>query len=258
VTDPRPLLEGEPSEAERLLLTSARLDKPPADGRARALVALGLAAGLGTAATSGTAAASPLDAALRVKWLAVGAFSGAVVAASVATVVHYVDVGREPATAIANAGAARAPVGASLPVGSNDVAVTAEPPVPANRPSAAQVAVTENPPAGRPTPAPHRAAQPAPAPSQGLSAEIAAFDRARQAMARGDASQALTLLDEYDATFRARTFSQEAMVLRVEVLHALGRDRDAARLGERLLASAPASAHAQRIRSLLASLHSQK
>jgi hypothetical protein len=113
-------------------------------------------------------------------------------------------------------------------------------------------------PAERPVPAPHRAAQPAPAPSQGLSAEIAAFDRARQALARGEASQALALLDEYDANFRARTFSQEAMVLRVETLCALGRNHDAARLGERLLASAPASAHAQRIRSLLSSLHTQK
>jgi TolA-binding protein len=92
------------------------------------------------------------------------------------------------------------------------------------------------------------------APIQGLSAEIAALDGARHALSAGRASEALALLDAYVKGFPAGTFTQEASVLRVQALHGAGRDREAALIGERLLASNPSGAHAQRLRSLLASL----
>ena len=65
MTDLRPILQDEPSTAERLLIASATLDRPPPGGRERALLALGLVAGVGaTSASAGAAtgagAASPL------------------------------------------------------------------------------------------------------------------------------------------------------------------------------------------------------
>jgi hypothetical protein len=249
MTDLRPLLQGTPSEAERLLLSSARRDTPPVNGRARALAALGLAAGAGTAAVSGSATASTMSAAVLAKWLTAGALSGLVAAASVATVVHYVEAPHRAATT--------APALVSVEQVSTRAAVVsqaaAEPPVapPVVAPpvvDARRVLRHAAPPEAVATRAPE------PAPIHGLSAEIAALDGARRALSTGSASQALTLLDAYDTGFPAGTFAQEVSVLRVQALHAAGRDRDAALLAERLLASNPSSAHAQRLRSLLASM----
>ena len=67
----------------------------------------------------------------------------------------------------------------------------------------------------------------------------------------GEDGPVIAILGEYDAL---PGLSQEATVLRVEALHAAGRDAEAARLGQRLLDTEPGSAHAKRIRSLLATL----
>jgi hypothetical protein len=238
------MLQGDTSDAERLLLRSARLDTPPPGGRGRALAALGLAAGAGTAAASSSAAASTMGASLIAKWIAAGALSGIVASTGVTLVAHRVEVARHPATpATAVAANIAEPVRAAPPGVESRVAVDNEPVLPA-QPSVASRA-------------PRRATEPESPPAPGLAAEIAALDAARGALAAGSASQTLALLDDYDARFRVRTFAQEAAVLRVEALHAAGRDQDAARLGERLLAAEPTSPHAQRLRSLLASLHAR-
>jgi proline dehydrogenase len=77
------------------------------------------------------------------------------------------------------------------------------------------------------------------------------LDDAKHALSHGDPGRALSILDEFDREFRGARLGPEAAVLRVEALFDLGRNDEARRLGQRLIASQPDSAHVQRLRSLL-------
>jgi hypothetical protein len=85
-----------------------------------------------------------------------------------------------------------------------------------------------------------------------LGDEIASLDRAREALAHGDASRALALVDEYAKEFPGGVLGQEATVVRIEALLARGDRKAADGLARRLLAAHPASPHAARVRALLA------
>lgn len=92
-------------------------------------------------------------------------------------------------------------------------------------------------------------------PSKGapaLSDELKELDRARAAVAAGDARGALSELDRYGRDFPNGMLRQEAMVLRIEALHAAGDDATARSLVDRFTAAYPDSAHARRLRSLVA------
>jgi hypothetical protein len=97
------------------------------------------------------------------------------------------------------------------------------------------------------------AAQPAPVAEAppGLAAEVLALREARRALASGQPSTTLQLLDAYETRFVHPVLLPEATVMRIEALLALGRTGEARTISDRLLAEQPNSAYAQRVRSLL-------
>jgi hypothetical protein len=108
------------------------------------------------------------------------------------------------------------------------------------RPAVAPVAVA-TPPVPPLAPEPKRAARE-------LGEQVASLDRAERALAAGDATAALRLVDEYEARFPAGSLLQEATVVRVDSLSKLGRHADAAAVAEAFLASHPTSPYAPKLR----------
>jgi TolA-binding protein len=105
-------------------------------------------------------------------------------------------------------------------------------------------------------PARSRSADPVPATdapvaAERLAEEVALVDRARGALARGDASAAVAALDAYEAHFTERRFAPESLYLRMESLLALGRAADARAVAARLAAAHPTSPQAARARQVL-------
>jgi hypothetical protein len=86
-----------------------------------------------------------------------------------------------------------------------------------------------------------------------LSEEVALLDRARAALAAGNAGRALRALDVYDAACPAGALEPEARVLRVEALAASGDRRRAEEVAEPMLRGT--SPHERRVRSVLADDH---
>ncbi|MDC0677615.1 hypothetical protein [Sorangium atrum] len=84
-----------------------------------------------------------------------------------------------------------------------------------------------------------------------LGEQVAMIDRARDALAAGDAAGCLTALDAHDSKFPRSAMGEEATVLRIEALIRRGDRSRAAELGQRFLASRPTSAHASGVRALL-------
>jgi hypothetical protein len=84
-----------------------------------------------------------------------------------------------------------------------------------------------------------------------LAEEVAQLEAVTTLLSQGQAPQALRRLDDYEIRFRSPALLPEAQVLRVRALLAIGRIKEARRLGEQLLLRAPTGAHAQRVRSLL-------
>lgn len=84
-----------------------------------------------------------------------------------------------------------------------------------------------------------------------LPLELDAIDRARTALARGDAPLALSLLDEYAARFPKPRLGAESTVLRIEALVTRGQNHSAVSLGKAFLARQPNGPYARRVRSLL-------
>jgi hypothetical protein len=85
----------------------------------------------------------------------------------------------------------------------------------------------------------------------GLGQEVAALDRARGALAAGDAAGALRLLDKYEMSFPKANLAQEATILRIEALLKQGNRDAAVDLGNGFLAEHPASSHAAKVSRLL-------
>lgn len=92
------------------------------------------------------------------------------------------------------------------------------------------------------------------APSQNTSSaialgeQVAAIDRARAALARGDSAQTLRIVDEYDRLFPNGILVQEATALRIEALLKQGNRGIAAELANRFLTLHPRSPYAAWIR----------
>ncbi|MCL2448938.1 MAG: hypothetical protein FWD17_08330, partial [Polyangiaceae bacterium] len=76
-------------------------------------------------------------------------------------------------------------------------------------------------------------------------------ERARRALQASDAREALRQLDAYEARVASPRFAQEATVLRVEALMALGATDQARAVAESFLAGEPESTYSRRIRSIL-------
>lgn len=223
-----PRLHEEPeSELERSLLHAGRSYSAAASTRAKTLAALGIA---GAAATTSTAAASVGKAGV-VKWLAVTAL---VVGAAVPAV-HYLRKSAPPA-----------PVPAGQPAVRASALVTAAPEsAPTSEPNPGLISA---PPAV--VAAPSAVSTPKPvASAQGLSAELAALDSARSALAGGDASGALGDLDAYARNFPHGKLGLEAEVLRIDALAKSGQTAAAQKRAQAFIKRHPDSVLASRVRA---------
>jgi hypothetical protein len=89
--------------------------------------------------------------------------------------------------------------------------------------------------------------------ARGLAGELAALDVARAALAAGDPRRALVGADAYDRDYPHGVLGQEAAVVRIEALHALGDDVRARSLARAFLDAHPSTAHADRLRTILRS-----
>lgn len=273
----RPLLRDDPTDPEERLLRSARLDQPPASGKARTLASLGAAAALTTAASTGSATATVVGGVSVAKWLVVGALGGTVAVGAVGGLAPLLrDAPRRgpvsfvlpPSTAIAptaGKGALRA-----LPTPPAVTEVPREAP-PADQPedrdhrgevsqtfaTASATAVSRpqqlNPSPGALVPSGPAPELPTAKPAAGsLADEVNALEEARRAFALGDMQSALRALDDYDRRFAGQRLGLEASMLRIEALVAQKQLDRARELGQELLAKDPHGAYAQRVRSLLA------
>jgi hypothetical protein len=253
------LEEGAPGDVEHLV-RAAQAEQPDATSLARTLAAVGM--GLGAASVAGAAKAAgaaagaggtakatlPITGALLAKWGAVGAAIGtlAVGAARIAT-----DAARVPpasASSVPSSGARPASV---APVPALSAPRQAEPgavpdiaePLPTATETRAQPLPPAAPDSG-PAPA-------APLDAETLAAEVKSVDRARAALAAGQAQRTLEELGEYERRFRKRGLEPEALYLRMEASLSLGQTAQARDAAQRLLARYPKSLHAARARVVL-------
>jgi hypothetical protein len=228
MSDPPRLIDEGATDFEAKLLRAGRRDAPSARGRRQIIAGLGIGGLFSTLAISTGAEASVRG------WL-IAAGSGAAGALAI-----WAGVEMWPAPDNA---------AAPPPVAAPAVAVhkAAAPPVEATPPLVQPAA--EEPPsvvrAARPQPSVERK-------SDGLSAELAALDVARRALANRKPHAALRALDEYTRSFRERRLDAEAGVLRIEALFAAGESARARRLGEDFLRANPNGPYEKRVRSLIA------
>ena len=261
MTEPRRLLaDPEASTFERGLLESWSSEGPSPSARTRVLtlVAGAVAGAVAATATATGGASSAVGAALAPKVGAAAGLSGAakvgilgvmlLVSAIVSvTVVRGSHDSAPPETPVA--ATVQVVVAAPPPTLVPVPAPTMDPPTvsPADLPAAPSAALSVTSPSASPR---TQGAGPADPPSS-VTEEIAAFDRARTALAAGEIDRAVELIDTYERRFPTGMFVQEAEVLRVKALAAKGDRAGARRTGERFLAAHPTSPHASRIRAIL-------
>jgi hypothetical protein len=253
------LEEGAPGDIEQLV-RAARAEQPDAASLAHTLAAVGM--GVGAASVAGAAKAAgaaagaagtakstlPITGGLLAKWGVIGAAIGtlAVGAARVAT-----DVARMPPVSASSVPSARAQPGSMAPVPVLSAPRQAEPgavpdiagPLPTAMETRAQ-AVSPAAPDSAPAPA-------APLDAETLAAEVKSVDRARAALAAGQAQRTLAELDAYERRFQKRGLEPEALYLRMEASLSLGLTAQARDAAQRLLARYPKSLHAARARVVL-------
>jgi hypothetical protein len=134
----------------------------------------------------------------------------------------------------------------TMPAAGTDHAPPADHPRPANH------APTAHPRASKIAASPTTASASPTATGTSFDEELALVEVARAHLGGGDAVACLRSLDDYERRFQHGLFGPEVLVMRIEALVALG-DRGRAReLGEAFLAKDPASPHAGRVRSILA------
>ena len=273
--DPERLADVDASVLARRMLTAARDEAPSEAAVQRTTVALGVgaviagvsasagiaaagaaahasavganavAAGMGGTALSGAAKLAPAGVLLgAAKWIGIGAVGGLLTAG----IVDQVSTWRAPVPA------------APAQKAASTVSVSAQAAAPAKR-RHSMPATTEaaddlaEPPAKLATPRP-AAAQPPPhevaARRARLAAEVEAVDRAREAMARGNATQTLAALDAYERGFSEQRLRPEALYLRMEALVQRGDTAGARSVATALLSADPQGPHAARARAVLA------
>jgi hypothetical protein len=227
VSDPRRLID-EASGFEAELLRAGRGDALPAESASTISAALGVAPPMvsGALATGAKLTASKVIASL------VGV--GAAGALSVWAAVHLL--------------APTAPPKLQKPEAGSHSAVVVDAPALPPTASAPLVEVPEPASPPKPSTRSHQAQTPE---HDSLPLELESLDRARSALAGGDASRALGLLDEYSVRFPKARLRAESAVLRIEALSASGQKLAAIRLGRQLLAREPNGPYARRVRSLL-------
>jgi hypothetical protein len=278
------LQDGDANDTERLLLDSASDDAPSPGARTRTLIALGVAAGataampgavhaaVGAAGSGSAKTAGSMTALMLAKWLGTGAAIGAVTAACIATATTPGWLRPSPTEAAMNRAAPAAPGApktmarsAALPgprapnddtrapvpaVGDAiEARAAASPPVThLGRDFAAEASTAGDIPG---TAAPQSARAGSPGNGSSVLAEVASLDRARAALASGDARSALERLAEHDRRFAGGALEPEAVVLRVRAWLQLGQRAEAVALVNRFLTAHPNSSQAARLRALV-------
>jgi len=246
MTTPRTRIAEGATEFERELLRSWQREQPSSAARQATLALMGgaaptgVAAGLKAATSSMAPKAATFGAAALGKWAIVGA---SVVALATAGTVYSVRSSSTSAPAAMTGApplAALLPVAAPVPQLPPPTTASAEAPT---APAPLLPTAAKTPPAAPPALEPPRAL--------GLGQEVAALDRARDALAAGNAAGALRQVDEYESQFPRGALAQEATALRIEALLQQGNRDAAVRLADRFLASNPKSPHAARIRLLV-------
>jgi len=253
-------------EDVREILRHGRVGAPPGfkeralDVAVQTLAAPAAVAGTGGVAGKGIgAAASKVALLTNVHWIGIACVVGVCTAGGV---VVSRNASKAPKSAVAVRLVSAAKERAVPPAGSDWSPVAVDlmslPPAPS-----ATSALSSGPPSSLPIPlAPIAAAQVEPPASAttvddsadlNLSPELVCLDLARRAIAAREPARALDILDDYDTRFPEGALRSEATMLRIEALIAAGRRPDAARLGAAVLASAPDSPYAARVRSLIGS-----
>lgn len=149
---------------------------------------------------------------------------------------------------------------ASVPVASSTETSMAEAPPVVETPSVSVTALQDAPPMPAPNGPVERASAGKTTPSKesgpkggDLRLEVAALDRVRRTTEEGRPRDALVLLDDYTAKFPKGRLREEALVLRIEALHASGDQSRAESLAEELLRNSPGTPYAARVRAALSS-----
>jgi hypothetical protein len=91
----------------------------------------------------------------------------------------------------------------------------------------------------------------APSPSAASVDELAELERIRSELSAGDAAGALRDLDSHDVHYNPSALADEATVLRVETLVALGQHAKARAVGTAFITQSPSSPYAKRVQSLI-------
>jgi len=241
MTDDRLLRDDGDPLAQELLRAGAE-ERPSDEARARTLAALGIT-GVGAGAAAGAAgiAATPRG------------------RAGLGRLVRWIGLAVTIAVAVGFGWRALRPDAPSVSVPSAESVATAPAATPADQAVVASPSVGETvalsvpvvAPASAPKRMPALSAAPAASQDTGLAAEVAALDRARGALASGDAPRALLALDDYKRSFPHGVLGQEAAVVRIEALVRSGNPSAARALADRFLAANPSSPHAPRVRHLV-------
>jgi hypothetical protein len=243
----RRLLDEGGSDLEQTLLRSARDDAPAPHTRRRTLVALGLGGSIVTATTA--TAASTTGFAL-LKWVGLAMLGSAlVVGGAKATGVVGDAPSADPIPAAKGQSAVVAQVIEHVAhVESKAVSPAAAEPAAAPEP----VAIPE--PVQSASEEPKKAKVAAAAPQQPkstLAEEVAALDKAREALG-SDPARALEALEKHQKEFARGALGPEAMELRIEALAAKGDRAAATALANEFLSKYPTSPLASRVRSVVA------
>jgi hypothetical protein len=266
MNDPRRLIEEGATDRELQLLRAGALEEPPPDGM-RLLAAFlsppslppppsGAPGPVPGAVKALQGAAAKLGA----KWLAVavGAVGALGLTGAVAVVHGSRTRNHAPPAAEVRAGAGTAPVGpAQLPA-----VHPVEPSPPPAAPLPAQEApVAEATPSSDVSPRSRtlaargpgsvRSVESSPEGAKSIALEIRALDRVRALLESHDPRAALAQLDEYSRNSPRGALGQEATLLRIEALVAVGDTARAGTLAERFLRDHPNTLHEKRLRSLV-------
>lgn len=280
MNEPKRWMDEGPPPAIEQLLRAASAELPADASMSRTLTALGLGAGATGAATTASAATASTATAgagavsvskavgvvasgMLVKW---GLLGGALLVAGVGGTAVVKRVAARSEARDTRAAVARYVASPSRQLGmqtheaqSVETAPNAASTGESNAPDGAstvRAAAATSPPTTKPHKALVRAesapaASEAPIDAERLAEEVALVDRARGALARGDAPGTLAALDDYDARFTRRKFAPEALYLRMEALLRLGRADAARSAAERLATTYPSSPNAARARQVL-------
>jgi hypothetical protein len=215
--DPRRLKDETRDRFALALLASVQMDAPSEGARTRAKAALGLGAPAGFGL---------------LKWLSLASLATASVALSLALT-------PSPATAQFTTDSASDSDAAPAPAPDSDSD---------SDPDAGLALPPELPPPAKSS----RLPLPAPvARRSSLLEEMALLDAARASLAAHAPTRALATLDDLEHRFPQTTFREEATVLRIEALFAVGDRARAETLARAFLEAHPKSAYARRVRSLL-------